>query len=360
MELRPWEYAAVFAGSIGFALFLSPMALKAALRWRLLDRPSLHGSEKSPVPYLGGAAIVISFALVVLGLSLLRPPSSGSGELALILGLAVLLSVLGLADDLWALSPWLRLGVETAAAVAVWWSGTGASLFGNPVVDVVVTVVWVVGVTNAFNLLDNMDGLSAGVSTIAALVFFAIAVTNGQFLVATLSIAVAGCAAGFLRSNFHPAKLYMGDAGSLFLGFLLAVIGLKLRFPGPTQITFFVPILVLGVPLFDTVLVTINRILHRRSPLSGGKDHTSHRLVAVGIPIPVAVSLIYAGAASFGWLGIVMANVERSTGFLLMAWILAVASFSGVLLSVVPVYESSRRRHIVLQEMSGSSPGPPY
>src|SRR3954447_7758722 len=126
--------------------------------------------------------------------------------------------------------------------------------------DLLITIVWVVGVTNAFNLLDNMDGLSAGVAALGALTFFVLAVLNGQYLVAALAVAVAGCAVGFLRHNFHPAKIYMGDAGSLFLGFLLSVIGLRLRLPDAPQLTaLFVPVVVLGIALFDTSLVTVAR-----------------------------------------------------------------------------------------------------
>jgi UDP-GlcNAc:undecaprenyl-phosphate GlcNAc-1-phosphate transferase len=176
---------------------------------------------------------------------------------------------------------------------------------------------------------------------------------NGQFLVATLAIALAGCAAGFLRHNFHPARIYMGDAGSLFLGFLLAVLALRLRTHMATRITFLVPIVILGVALFDTALVTANRLIHRRSPISGGRDHTSHRLVFVGIPVPVSVSIIYAGAVALGWLGVVMARVDRTTGIILMSLVLLIALFVGVLLSLVPVYETSRRRRLIIQDVTG-------
>lgn len=358
-DLGAWDYVAVFTGTIVLTLVLTPLALGAAMRWGLFDWPGGHKGHVSPVPYLGGAAIAVSFAAVVMGAALVRPPQAGLGTLALILGLAVALSLLGLADDLWGLSRWLRVAVEVVGALALWHGDAGASLFRSPALNAAATVLWVVTVTNAFNLLDNMDGLTAGVAGIAALVFFAIGALNGQFLVATLSIALAGCAAGFLRTNFHPARLYLGDGGSLFLGFLLSVIGLKLRFEGPTQVTFFVPVLVLGVALFDTALVVCNRLVHRRNPLSGGRDHTSHRLVLLGIPVPFAVTLIYGGAISLGWLGFVMANVPRSTGYLLMGWVLATASFIGALLSAVPVYETSKRRQLVLQEVARAGPEPP-
>jgi UDP-GlcNAc:undecaprenyl-phosphate GlcNAc-1-phosphate transferase len=280
-----------------------------------------------------------------------------------ILGIAVALSLLGLIDDIRGLGPYLRLAVEAAAGVGVLAAGTRAHLFsqlvgGHPVWDDLVTVLWVVGVTNAFNFLDNMDGLSAGVAALSALSLFIVAYLNGQFLVAVMALALVGCAAGFLRHNFHPARIYMGDAGALFLGFMLAVLCLRLRTSPATRITFFVPVLILGVALFDTTLVTVTRLLNHRSPLSGGRDHTSHRLVFVGIPVPAAVSLIYGVAAALGWLAIVMVRVDRPTSFILMGLVVGVALFVGVLLGMVPVYETSRRRRYMISEVVSHEPEP--
>jgi len=215
-------------------------------------------------------------------------------------------------------------------------------------------VVWVAGITNAFNLLDNMDGLAGGVAAIAAIAFFVIAAVNGQFLVAALAIAVAGCALGFLRHNFHPATIYMGDAGSLFLGFMLAVVGILLTFQASSGATFLVPVLVLGVAIFDTTLVTAARLRHGRSPVRGGRDHISHRLVTVGIPVPAAVALIYLAAASLGWLAVVMARSDLTTGLVMAAWLAAFAAVLGFLLTRVPVYDNCRHRHLVLTEVTAN------
>jgi UDP-GlcNAc:undecaprenyl-phosphate GlcNAc-1-phosphate transferase len=358
MEPFPLLYPGVLAAALGATLLLTPLALRFARRLGILDRPGGHKMHESPVPYLGGAAMVVAFAATVMLGALIVPPESAAAELAIILGIAVALSLVGLLDDLWGLGPWVRLAFEVGAGIALWAGGIRTQLFTDATLDFAVTVAWVVGVTNAFNLLDNMDGLSAGVAAIASGSFFLLAAFNDQFLVATLAIALGGCAVGFLQSNFHPARIYMGDAGSLFLGFMLAVIGIKLRFPGPTQVTFFVPILVLGVAIFDTVLVTVARLLHGRNPMSGGRDHTSHRLVFVGIPVPVAVTLIYAGAISLGWLALVMARVDRDTGFLLMGFVLFIALLLGVLLGLVPVYETSRRRRLMIQEVVEHEPEP--
>jgi UDP-GlcNAc:undecaprenyl-phosphate/decaprenyl-phosphate GlcNAc-1-phosphate transferase len=201
--------------------------------------------------------------------------------------------------------------------------------------------------------------LSAGIASIAAFFFFVIAALNGQFLVATLAIALAGCATGFLRHNFHPARIYMGDAGSLFLGFLLAVLGIKLTFVAGPPVTLFVPLLVLGVALMDTTLVVTTRLMHRRSPLVGGRDHISHRLVFIGVPVPAAVGLIYATAISLGWLALVMARLDAATAYLLMGLVVFLAVFLGVLLANVPVYETSKRRRMMLQEVVEHEAEPP-
>jgi UDP-GlcNAc:undecaprenyl-phosphate GlcNAc-1-phosphate transferase len=353
MELGGIDYIAVFCFTLALALVLTPLALRYAVQRQILDLPGEIKLQESPVPYLGGAAIVTAFCIAVLIAALVRPPVSGTSELLATMGLGLVLCLLGLVDDLRGLSPWLRLGVEVGAGIAVWATNAGADLTGHGWSDAAITVAWVVAVTNAFNLLDNMDGLSAGVAAICSFFVFALAAHNGQFLVATLSIAVCGCALGFLRSNFHPARIYMGDAGALFLGFMLAVLTLKLRFvDAPRGLAALTPVLLVGVPLFDTTLVVVERLRHGRSPLSGGRDHTSHRLVLIGMPVPAAVVLIYLGAVSMGVLGTVVSRVDSVTGFVLAAWIGGVAVLIGVLLALVPVYEESIRRQWMLRAVS--------
>ena len=352
MELAGWGYVAAFGIALLLALGLTPFALRIAIARGILDRPGDYKEQESPVPYLGGVAIVVSFALTIFLVTLFNPPVSGMDQLIVMLGAATGLSLVGLADDLRGLSPLIRIGAHVAAAGTIWWSGIGVALFQEPFLNVVLTMVWMVGVTNAFNLLDNMDGLSAGVAAIAAGFFFLIAAINGQFLVAGLSIALAGCAIGFLRHNIHPARIYMGDAGSTFLGFLLAVIGIKLRFEAPPQITFMVPILVLGVAIMDTTLVVLTRLSHGRNPIAGGRDHISHRLVFVGIPVRSAVALVYAAGIALGWLAIVMSRLDQATGFILMGFVLAVGAFAGIMLGLVPVHEESRRRRMMIMEIA--------
>ena len=348
----PWLYLGAFSASLVMAFGFTPLALRIAKRKEILDHPGDYKKQESAVPYLGGLAIVLSFAIVVLAGALVRPLQTFSLQIPLIIGCALVLSFVGLLDDLKNVNPAIRFLIEVGAAVALFFAGVQVQIFAQATwLNILITVLWIVGVSNAFNLLDNMDGLSAGVATIASLFFFIISAANGQVLVAALSLALAGCSLGFLRHNFHPAKIYMGDAGSLFLGFVLSVIGLKLQFQGPVQVTFVVPILILGIPIFDTILVVTTRLAHRINPFLGGRDHTSHRIVFVGIPVPAAVALIYTGAVCLGWLALCVSRVDIGTGYMLAGLALGVGSVMGVLLGRVPVYEQSKRRRMMLVEV---------
>ena len=284
---------------MALSLVLVPVALAVALRFGLFDHPGPAKSHTEAVPYLGGAAIVVSFALVVVVGNVVDPPPSGctSSRLPRARGPARRGGARG--------RP--RQGPQPLAATCPRNRGRRRRvglghlphLAGVPQpVNALITVVWVVGITNAFNLLDNMDGLSAGMAVIAALAIFGVALLQQRYLVSALALALAGCAAGFLRANFHPAKIYMGDAGSLFLGFVLAVLLLKLRGNAPTRVPVAVILAIPGVAIFDTTLVMVSRLAHRRSPFQGGQDHTSHRLVRLGMSVPVAVTTIYAAGSS--------------------------------------------------------------
>jgi UDP-GlcNAc:undecaprenyl-phosphate GlcNAc-1-phosphate transferase len=360
MTLAWPAYVASFFGALAVAWLLTPLVLRLAIRRQVLDGPADRKIQASPVPYLGGLAIVAGFSAMCLAAAAYDRAPSVLAELGALLGIGLALAVMGLIDDLrGGISPVIRLVVEVAAGVAVYATGSGADLQGPTALNVAVTVLWVVGITNAFNLLDNMDGLSAGVAALAAGAFCLIASLNGQFLVAALAAGTAGCAAGFLRHNFHPAKIYMGDAGSLFLGFLLAVLGLKLTLSEtPPAVALFVPLLVLGVPVFDTTLVTWQRLRHGRSPFQGGRDHASHRLVWVGIPVPVAVCLLYATTLALGWLALILARLDTTSGLLLVAFVLTVGIFLLSLLAAVPVYENSRQRRSMLQVVRQHEPEP--
>ena len=334
-----WEYLAVFSATAILCVVLTPLAMRYAISRNLLDRPGGHKSHETAVPYLGGLVIVITFAAAVFAVSTQQPLDSFRIELLVVLALAVSLSLVGLADDLRQVSPSWRVLAEIAAAIVVWSFGNGVDLTTIEILDLILTILWFVGITNAFILLDDMDGLAAGLAAITGLTIFAIAETTGQFLVAALAIGLVGCTIGFLRHNFHPARIYMGDGGALFIGFLIAYLGIKLEFEGDRLVSALVPILVCSVPVFDTTVVTVSRLAVGRSPFQGGQDHVSHRLVRLGLPVPIAVGTIYLGAAGIGLLTYVISSaVDPATAWVLIGLIGVTLFLTGVFLLTVPVY----------------------
>jgi UDP-GlcNAc:undecaprenyl-phosphate GlcNAc-1-phosphate transferase len=272
------QYALAFMIPFVATLWLTPLAARLAHRLGILDRPAKNKHHNEVTPYLGGLAVAAGLVLVG-GFA-----ASASRQLLAILLGAFAIMVVGFEDDRRNIGPVPKLIVEIGAATALWLVGVRVTFFEVPAIDFVVTVVWIVAITNSVNLLDNMDGLASGASAIAALAFFAIAAGRGDYLVGSLAIAIAGASLGFLRHNFPPARIFLGDAGSLLLGFLLAAVALKLDLFGvPSIVRGSVPILILGVPIFDTILVIIARLVERRPVYVGGTDHSSHRLNDIGL-----------------------------------------------------------------------------
>ncbi len=256
-------YMLIFAAALAMAIGGTPLIRRLALRLDVVDRPSARKLHASPVPLLGGVAIFGAFIAAVL----LFGNKYGLRELISILVGASLMSFLGVWDDRRSLSPWLKLLGQFLAASILVFSGVRVGTFRVEWVNIALTLGWVVVITNAMNLLDNMDGLSGGVGAVAAVFFLLLAAMNGQYLVGALSAALVGACLGFLVYNFNPARIFMGDAGALFLGFVLAATAIKLRFPDGLEIvTWMVPVLILGLPLFDTGLVIVSRLEARPEP----------------------------------------------------------------------------------------------
>jgi len=329
------------------SVVLTPVAIGAAIRLGVFDRPGAHKSHRTPTPYLGGVAIVLAVTASILVAAAVRPGAAALGTLGALLGIGVALALTGLVDDLRGLPVWFRFGVQVAAGLALWQLDIRAVVTNVPAVDLAVTVMWVVGITNALNLLDNMDALSASTATIAALWFGVIGVLNGQVLVSALAFALAGGAAGFLRDNRPPARIYMGDAGSLFLGVLLAALGMMLQFDS-LLVGAAVPILVLTVPVLDTTLVVLARARHGISPFQGGRDHTSHRLVHVGLSVPIAVTLIAVASVAHGWVALLVTRVDTVSILLLLGLTALLDLLLFGLLAKVPVYGNSRGPDLVI------------
>lgn len=285
---------------VGFAasLILTPLSRQLALRLGVIDRPSQRKLHLDSKPMMGGLAIYLALALALL----LFSPARHVAALAAVLAGAALLALLGLLDDRYDLSWRRKAPVMLLAALGIAASGVKVALAGNDWIDVPLTVIWVFVITNAVNYLDNMDGQSAGSTAIAAAFFLAIAWTQNLSLVSLLAAAVLGSALGFLVYNFNPSSTFMGDMGTLPLGFILSVLAIKLQFDQEFSLRWFIPVFVLALPVFDVNLVTWTRILEGRSPAEAGVDHTSHRLLAAGLGQRQTLVLILAGCTLFGLL----------------------------------------------------------
>lgn len=301
-------YLLVFAGAIVLAIGATPVARWLGPRLGVMDAPAARKVHRHPVPRLGGVAIY----LVVLAVAVALGERYNFDQFGTILIGATGISFLGLVDDRWGLRPLVKLAGQVLAALLLYFSGITVGTFGQAVIDGAATVLWVVAITNALNLLDNMDGLAGGVAGIAAAHFALMCFFSGQYLVGALSIAVLGACLGFLVFNLSPANIFMGDSGALFLGYVLAAIGIKLRFPdNVTFVTWMIPVLVMGLPLFDTGLVILSRLRRRCNPLTTpGKDHVSHRLVSAGMTPREAVLTCY--IVSFG-LGLLAVSVTQAS-----------------------------------------------
>jgi UDP-GlcNAc:undecaprenyl-phosphate GlcNAc-1-phosphate transferase len=305
------------------SLGLTPVVRRLAVRLGMVDQPGPRKLHLAPVPLLGGLAI---YAAALAGL-LLFAPSGARAQMAAILSGATLLFVSGVLDDRGWLHHQVKLFVVMpVAALLLLASGIRAGALSilfpspfSPALDVALTLAWIIGITAAFSILDHMDGLCSGVAAVAATFFLILAAWHGQVLVGTLAAAVLGASLGFLRWNFSPARIFMGDGGAMFLGFILATIGLKLRFlETPQAVSVLVPVLVLGVPIFDTALVTFSRALRGLVPFaSPGKDHVAHRLANLGLGQRGAVLALYAAGAILGLLGLLIGRLPVLPAYLL-------------------------------------------
>ncbi len=309
-------YIVVFAGVLLLAIVGTPLARKMGLRLGAVDRPDpTRKVHTVPTPRMGGVAIFLSTLIAAL---LLR---GAYQELSGILIGATLVSFLGFWDDRFSLGAGVKLVGQLLAVGLLILNGISVRTLPYPALNLAVTVLWVVGITNALNLLDNMDGLSAGIAAIAAAHFALMCALSGQYLVGALSVAVMAACVGFLIYNWNPATIFMGDSGSLFLGYTLASLGIKLRFPQNVPfVTWMIPLLVLGIPIFDTTLVTISRLRRGRNPITtAGMDHTSHRLTYAGFSRREAVFLLYIVAFALGLLAIFVTQATVLEGYLVGA-----------------------------------------
>jgi UDP-GlcNAc:undecaprenyl-phosphate/decaprenyl-phosphate GlcNAc-1-phosphate transferase len=341
------------AGLIAFfiallaSLTLTVPVRALALRVGMVDRPGPRKVHLQPIPLLGGLAM---YAGVVLGvIFLFNGPARA--QIEGILAGATLIAAVGILDDRGLLHHQIKLfvGMPVAAGILLL-SGVRAQVFSTllggragDVLDVILTIVWVVGITASFSILDHMDGLCAGIAAMASAFFALLAYLNGQTLVTVLAAAVLGAAAGFLRWNFKPAKIFMGDGGAMFLGFLMAALGLKLRLGHPNLLSsWIVPVLVLGATIFDTTLVTISRSRRGLLPFATpGKDHSAHRLANLGLGQRGAVLAMYIVGAVSGALAILVTYLSIPVSLMVLAVALLLVAAGIVFLERAP-YERQR------------------
>ena len=315
-----------------------------AIRLGAMDAPNLaRKTQAEPIPYLGGVAIALGVTLTTLAAVYVGGNKNGENagqlkDLALTVLLpALILGVMGLIDDLRSLSPWPRLiaqsVVGTVVALVIVNSGTTGTPFGTSTLNTAVTIFWIVGICNSINFFDNLDGAASGAVAIAALGVFFIAFDRGQELVSALSIVTAGATIGFLMWNKSPAKIYMGDAGALFLGIIISVATIRLN-PGiePTWKSLTIPVILLAVPLLDTCVALFSRLARGVSPLTGGKDHLSHRLVRAGLTRPMAAIALWVASGACAVIAVLVYKNPGTVGSLLIAafaagWLLVLMLF---------------------------------
>lgn len=306
-------------GSCAIVAVSTPIVRRIAVAKDVIDHPGGHKSHAVPVPYLGGLAIMAGAVAAQLAVS------GVPGRTVVILLAAVLLGLVGAIDDRKNLHPLPRLGAQLLAAAAALAVGVRVNITGNDIIDGVATILWIVAMTNAVNFLDNMDGLAGGLAAAAAASAFVLASAAGQRIVATAASALVGACLGFLLYNRPPAKIYMGDGGSLFLGFLLAIVVNQVDPAQSPPRSWIVPALLLGIPVLDTTTVMLARWRNGRALHLGGRDHLSHRLVALGWSRADAVLTLVGCQALLGGLAVLIGRGLLPTwaGIVLSAGVLA-------------------------------------
>lgn len=358
--MRQLLYFIIFSEAFLISYILIPIIIRLALRWRVVDNPGQRKVHASPKPLMGGVGIFLGFMLVILGnliafyalrntewmqtnlqsLTRISPHVvSALPRLAVLLAGGLFIHLLGLVDDVYkeklTYKPKFIVQIVIILLVAI--SGIRTQFMPGNTLDVIITTIWIVGVTNSFNLLDNLDGLTAGVSIIAALILFAVAILQGQILFAFMLIALAGACLGFLFYNFNPSKLFMGDSGSLFLGYMfgaLTVTGSYVVKSSESILPVAMPVLILSIPLYDTFSVMFIRWREGRPLFVGDKRHFSHRLLELGMSHRGAVVFIYLVSFCVGIVAILLPYISVAGSILILVQAASIYTLITILISV--------------------------
>lgn len=315
------------------ALFMSALATfvltffvkELAIKFKFMDVPDFRKIHKNPTPRIGGLAIYIGF---LIGLLYLAPNSQHLP--AIIVGSAIIV-LTGALDDKYNIRPIVKLTGQISGAGILILSGLVIDRVTLPffgMIDlgyfgIILTLLWIVGITNAINLIDGLDGLATGVSTIALLSMFFMAILQGQVVAAYLSIALVGSNLGFLYHNFYPAKIYMGDTGSNLLGYMIAVISILGLFKNIALFSFIIPIVILAVPIFDTLFAIVRRAANQQKIMAPDNKHIHYQLLHVGFSHRQSVLIMYAFSLVFGILAIISTQVSMITILIITLFVLA-------------------------------------
>ncbi len=308
-----------FTLTFGLALLLTlygvPIARQAALKYGIVDKPDGNlKHQREPVPYFGGLAIYLAFLM-----SLAFTFEFRQDVLGIVLG-GTIVVMLGLIDDFGVLTPWTKLAGQLLAVFVLIKSGIRIEIAALPEwLDLVLTVFWMVGLINAFNLLDIMDGLSAGVGAVSASCLLVVALLQGDQTIAVMLAALLGSLLGFLKYNWHPARIYMGDTGAMFIGLLLGAMTMIEKYPSDHPLSLLTPVFILGIPIFDTLFVMYIRYRRGLPIFWGSPDHIAIRLRHWGMSVQQIVITSYAATAVVGVIGLAMLSVSEEVGWLLCA-----------------------------------------
>ena len=332
------QYSFSFGVALAASILLTFLVRAVARKLKLVAKPRADRWHKKPTALFGGVGMYLSFALVYF----LRRPVEMQGD-ALLMACATGMFLVGLLDDFVQLKPYSKLVGQIVFSTIFTMYGLRLHWIMSPVLDQALTIFWLVGVSNAVNLLDNLDGLAGGVAAIASAYLVYFCHVAGQPSAAALSAAFSGAVVGFLFFNFNPASIFMGDCGSLFLGFVLGGMALVNQQPGMRRnvITILtIPVLLLMIPIIDTTLVTFSRKLNGRRVSQGGRDHTSHRLVALGLSERAAALTLWLLAAASGGVAVLVRNMAWPVAALIVPVFSLVLLFFLIFVGRVPVYQA--------------------
>ena len=328
-------YLLTFLLGLLFSLYGVPIARQAALKFGIVDAPDGRlKHQREPVPYFGGLAIYLAFLM-----SLAFTFEFRHDVLGIILG-GTIVVMLGLIDDFGVLTPWTKLTGQLLAVFVLIKSGIRIEIAAFPEwLDLVLTVFWMVGLINAFNLLDIMDGLSAGVGAVSASCLLVVALLQGDQTIAVMLVALLGSLLGFLRYNWHPARIYMGDTGAMFIGLLLGAMTMIERYPSDHPLSLLTPVFILGIPIFDTLFVMYIRDRRGLPIFWGSPDHIAIRLRHWGLSVQQIVITSYVATAVVGVIGLAMLSVSQE-----VAWVLCAGTAGALMLVTMLLKKVDVRR----------------